>query len=193
MHIPSLCSMHYVAHFPASHVGSHPNWCNMTYMHYDVMHYEIVNCSIQIGSWFIGIVYLRPIWVWTHLYTNKQKVTQPNVKIINSELLSCIPTGHHHNWHLPRTRMQDGGVVWMTCLHHNPPSHTNMNGRTGQLPSGFTKLCCTQKWHAILMPHHLHPSHFQNVRWRGIWKTVGIFERWMSNVEWLGHCCTACM
>ena len=31
------------------------------------------------SSWFIGVAYLRPIWVSTHLYMNKQKVTWPNV------------------------------------------------------------------------------------------------------------------
>jgi len=71
---------------------------------------------------------------------------------------------------LPHTQMRTGG--WASCLHQ-------------------LKLSCIQTpkptqatQHAISTAHHLHPSYFQNVRWRGI---QGWFVRWISNVEWLGY------
>ena len=83
--------------------------------------------------------------------------------------MSCIPTGHHHHWHLPHTQIRDGGVIWTTHLHHNPPSHQNMNGRIGRLPSP------NMTYHFNSSPPP--PLSLQTLRWRGIQETVGMVYR----------------
>jgi len=102
---------------------------------------------------------------------NKQKVIQPNVKIIN--LMSCILTGHHHHWHLPCTQTWDRGVVWTTCLHHNPPLYPNMNRRISWLPSPSSHPNTTCHFNSSPPP----PLSLPTVRWRGIQKTVRMVYR----------------
>jgi len=51
--------------------------------------------------------------------------------------MSCILTGYNHHWYLPCTQTQDGGVVWTTHLHHNPPSP---KCEWEDQPAAFTKL-----------------------------------------------------
>ena len=86
--------------------------------------------------------------------------------------MSCILTGYNHHWYLPCTQTQDGGVVWTTHLHHNPPSHPNVNGRISRLPSPSSHPNMTCHFNSSPPP----PLSLQSVKW-GIQKTVGVVYR----------------